>query len=121
MLSGEEIFPMNFSTVKLWLLCVVSLLLASAASAQISRGTITGRITDPTGAVVPGAKIVAVDVATGSSYRTVSTNDGQYTIPFLAPEYLSSNGETPQDSRTLSTRMWWWRQMNVSEWIHHLR
>ena len=76
---------MKFSTLKLWTLCGITLLLAAAAQAQISRGTITGRITDPTGAVVSGAKVIAVDVATGSAYNTVSTGDGLYTIPFLAP------------------------------------
>lgn len=55
------------------------------AHAQVSRGTITGRVTDPSGAVVPGAQINAVQVSTGSTYTTQSDKEGLYTVPFLAP------------------------------------
>lgn len=65
----------------LFLLCVAGI----AAPAQVSRGTISGRVVDSTGAVVPKAAIVATDQATGSTYKTQSDDAGQYTIPFLAP------------------------------------
>jgi len=58
---------------------------ATVTNAQISRGTITGRVTDATGAVVPGAHIVATQVSTGSNYSAESDRVGLYTIPFLAP------------------------------------
>ncbi len=58
---------------------------AALAHAQISRGTITGIITDPTGAVVAGARVVATEEATGANSSAVSNKSGEYTIPFLAP------------------------------------
>ncbi|MDR3723142.1 MAG: TonB-dependent receptor [Terracidiphilus sp.] len=55
------------------------------ATAQVSRGTITGRVTDAQGAIVPGAHVVATQVATGVKSEAVSNGEGSYTIPFLVP------------------------------------
>jgi hypothetical protein len=66
--------------------CVLLIFSSAAfADAQISRGTITGIITDPTGAVIVGARVVATETATGSNYSAVSNKSGEYTLPFLAP------------------------------------
>lgn len=62
------------------LLIGVSLLVAVSAFAQSDRGTITGAISDPAGAVIAGAAIEARNVATGSVYPTVSSATGNYTI-----------------------------------------
>jgi hypothetical protein len=43
----------------------------------------TGTITDPQGARVPGVDVVAVHVATGQRYTGVSSQDGTYVIPAL--------------------------------------
>lgn len=51
-----------------------------SASAQTDRGTITGRVTDPSGAVIPGAEIAATNVDTRAVSRTVSNELGLYTI-----------------------------------------
>jgi hypothetical protein len=63
------------------------LLLAGAAllPAQEYRATLSGRITDPQGAVIAGAKVLAVQADTGAKYETKSGADGLYTIPFLPP------------------------------------
>jgi hypothetical protein len=47
-------------------------------------GTITGTVSDPSGAVVAGAKVTATRVETGVSQSTVTTSVGSYTIPSLA-------------------------------------
>jgi hypothetical protein len=66
------------------------LLLAVLASNQVVQsqqeaGTISGTVTDQTGAVVPGANVTARSVAT-SAERTVQTaSNGTYVIPGLAP------------------------------------
>lgn len=67
------------------LLCFLGLALATALNAQVSRGTLNGRVTDADGAIVAGAHLVATEIATGSNYTAISSGDGQYTIPFLAP------------------------------------
>jgi hypothetical protein len=46
-------------------------------------GEITGRVIDPSGAVVPNVRITAMNTATGVSQSTVSSNAGTYTIPRL--------------------------------------
>jgi len=51
--------------------------------AQSDRGSVTGTVTDPTGAVVPTAGVSLKNVATGAVYNTVTTATGNYTIPSL--------------------------------------
>ena len=57
---------------------VTALALTLTAFAQSVRGSLSGSVTDPTGAVVAGANIVATNVATGVSSTTVSTSSGSY-------------------------------------------
>lgn len=58
----------------------LALLCALAAFAQGDRGTITGTVTDPAGAVVANAMIEARNTATGSAYQTATTETGNYTL-----------------------------------------
>lgn len=62
---------------------MVSLLLTGAAWAQVSRGTITGIVTDPTGAVVPGVAITITNIATGVTNKVKTNESGMYTVPLL--------------------------------------
>lgn len=65
-----------------WLLLALLSSLPLPIWAQAT-GTIVGTVTDPSGAVVPGAKVTATNVATGVSQSTVTTGAGTYTIPNL--------------------------------------
>ena len=56
-----------------------------ALFSQEYRGTISGAVTDPTGAVVAGAKVTVTETQTGTRVETVSDNAGHYPAPFLAP------------------------------------
>lgn len=51
--------------------------------AQNDRGTITGEVKDPDGAVVPNATVIATNQGTGAESRTTTTATGNYTIPSL--------------------------------------
>jgi hypothetical protein len=62
---------------------VLFLATASLAFAQLNRATFTGSVTDPTGAAVANAKIVAVQKETNLSFTTVSTEAGLFTLPAL--------------------------------------
>lgn len=53
--------------------------------AQEFRATISGTVTDSTGAVVPGAAIVVTETSTGAISKTTSDAAGQYVVPFLLP------------------------------------
>ena len=61
----------------------VFLCAAGLAFAQTDRGTITGTVSDPAGAVVANAAIEARHIETGTVYPTVSTATGNYTIAQL--------------------------------------
>lgn len=52
---------------------------------QEFRATISGSVTDPSGAAVPDVKVTAAEVRTGTTSNTVSDATGHYTIPFLLP------------------------------------
>src|SRR5271157_2320305 len=67
-----------------WIASLV-LLFSSLAWAQRDLGTITGTVTDATGAVVPGATITIANDATGESSKMQSTASGDYTRPALLP------------------------------------
>jgi hypothetical protein len=62
---------------------------------QEFRGTLTGRVTDQSDAVIPTAKVVAQQVETGSKHETVSSALGVYTLPFLPPGTYSVTVEAP--------------------------
>ena len=54
--------------------------LSVAAFGQSDRGTVTGTVSDPAGAVVAGVNIEAKNVETGVPYQAASTDTGNFTI-----------------------------------------
>ena len=62
---------------------VFVLLAALSLSAQTFRGTILGTVTDPSGAVISGAKVSAKNVGTGLERTAQTSADGSYSIPEL--------------------------------------
>jgi len=63
--------------------CACLFLISVAAFAQSDRGTITGTIGDPAGAVVASANVEAKNIDTGTPYEVVSTGTGNYTLSQL--------------------------------------
>ena len=59
------------------------LLAAVSLSAQTFRGTILGTVTDPSGAVVAGAKVTVKNTGTGLERSTETSGDGSYSLPEL--------------------------------------
>ena len=53
--------------------------------AQDFRASLSGQVTDPSGAAVPGATVKAVNLLTNASKETKTTTEGHYTIPYLDP------------------------------------
>jgi hypothetical protein len=51
--------------------------------AQTTFATISGRVADPSGAVIPGVTIEATNNQTGYEYRAQANESGAYTIPQL--------------------------------------
>jgi hypothetical protein len=78
---GEQVV----SACLLFTILCITCLCASQARAQVSGATLSGTVTDSSGAVIPNAQVAITDVAT-SVTRTVSTGDaGLYTAPNLLP------------------------------------
>ena len=61
----------------------VPLLLAIPLAAQLNRGSLTGVVSDPSGAAVVNAKITGVHKTTNIVSSTTSTITGNYTLPAL--------------------------------------
>lgn len=53
--------------------------------AQEFRGSLSGVVTDATGALVTGAKIAVTEINTGTKVETASDGVGHYNVPFLLP------------------------------------
>jgi hypothetical protein len=70
------------STIQVLALLVLFLGVLWPASAQ-STATLQGTVTDPAGAAVPNAKVVASNEATGVQSETVSDSAGAYLFPSL--------------------------------------
>ncbi len=67
------------------LLACAALVAAAPVWAQDARGTIIGRVADPSGAFVAGAKVRATNLATNTGTASVSNQQGNFEIPFLQP------------------------------------
>jgi len=67
----------KFSSIAI-ALCLVLLLSGASWAQTANQGSIEGTITDPSGAVIPGATLNATNVATGVSQSTQSNADGYY-------------------------------------------
>src|SRR5947207_2082384 len=59
--------------------------LISTLSAQIDTGTITGRVTDPAGAAIPGVQVSLVQTETNFRFSAVTNAEGIYRVQSLQP------------------------------------
>jgi hypothetical protein len=65
--------------VMAWLAC------AALCSAQIGTSTITGRVTDPTGAVVPNVVVTVIQTETNYQFTAMTNSDGLFRVQSLQP------------------------------------
>ena len=78
--------PHTTPWIRVLLLCSLWLIPAGRpALAQLGTATISGNVTDSTGAVLVGATVTAVNNATGFRRQTISNELGQYNLPGLSP------------------------------------
>ncbi|MEK7404952.1 MAG: carboxypeptidase regulatory-like domain-containing protein [Acidobacteriota bacterium] len=74
---------------------VLLLTFATLVSAQEYRGTVRGRVLDPSGAAVAGAGIDITNEGTNFTTRTTSNELGNYQVPFLLPGNYTVKVEQP--------------------------
>jgi Carboxypeptidase regulatory-like domain/TonB dependent receptor len=66
-------------------LLLAALLLPVSSRAQLYSGTVTGVVTDPSGATVPGAKVTLVDENKGYSFTGTTDSAGRYLVRSVPP------------------------------------
>src|SRR5581483_8541179 len=76
-----------------FLLPAIVLLAGSQSIWAQGLATLQGTITDPSGSVVPNAKITATQVATGLARTVITDTQGNYLVPALQPAEYSLNAE----------------------------
>lgn len=78
----------NLSALLLQLACVALLVLfalTSAAAQSTAAGTVSGQVTDQTGAAIAGATVTLTDIATQTSRSTTSNAAGRYIFVNVSP------------------------------------
>src|SRR5437879_13471243 len=69
--------------------------LAGQAAAQEFRASISGKVTDSTGATIAGAEVVVTSVERSTPFRTLSNGAGRYVLEFLPPGRYSLTAAEP--------------------------
>ncbi len=81
---------------RLWLAAIVIVSFVPASMfAQRTTANISGTVSDPSGAVVPGAKVLATETATNSPTPAITNQSGFYVITNLAPGNYELHVEQP--------------------------
>ena len=78
-------FPHNWFRIQPIVIFCLLVLFARPINAQQLRATVTGTVTDPQGAVIPGVTVTAVNTETNVSTEGVSNAQGAYTLQQLTP------------------------------------
>lgn len=86
-----------------FLLMILAVLLPIGATAQSDLSSISGTVTDPSGALVQDAAVTLSSEATGASHKTKTNRSGFYTIPGLAPGQYTITVEAKGFQRLVST------------------
>lgn len=74
------------SRIRAFVLCaVLAVAAAPVARGQSNLGTISGVVSDASGAVMPDADVIATQVETGTPFATKTNSAGAYNIPSLSP------------------------------------
>lgn len=73
------------NSIKRVLSVFAAILFVVSAFAQVTTSSVVGKITDNSGAGVPGATVIAVHTPSGTQYYAVTGTDGRYTIQGMRP------------------------------------
>lgn len=73
------------NSIKRVLSVFAAILFVVSAFAQVTTSSVVGKITDNSGASVPGATVIAIHTPSGTQYYAVTGTDGRYTIQGMRP------------------------------------
>ena len=102
-MTGPSSYRMNdrrgmhrlWIAVGLALACSLLLIAPPRSLAQEFRATLTGQVTDASGAVVAKATVTATNTETGSVYTADTSNAGVYYIPYVLPGTYTVKATAP--------------------------
>ena len=86
---------------RLFSVAVVILNLTVMGFPQEFRATVTGRVTDPSGAAIQGAKVTIKNLQTNEESVQTTSDEGVYTVPFLIPGRYSATVEAAGFKRSV--------------------
>jgi hypothetical protein len=92
-------------------------LVCSSAWSQSSRATLSGRVTDAQGAVVPGADVTVTSDDTTVKQTTKTNNEGNWIVQFLVPAHysltISAGGFRPNERHGIQLQTGDQKQIDV--------
>ena len=77
--SSRKVFSLAASFV------LISFIAPPARAQSAATGVISGQVTDPQGAAVPGANVGLTETSTNSRTNAVTNDAGRYTFPAVSP------------------------------------
>ena len=77
------------------LACLCLFIVTPGAPAQTVGGTMQGRITDPSGALIPGVTVTITNVETGANRSLLTNESGLYRAPSLPPGTYNVTADLP--------------------------
>src|ERR1700686_2517345 len=83
--GGIEMTHLRKLSTALMAVMIMVLLTAVAPAQSTQTGDVTGTVTDPSGAVVPGASVTLKSLDTGGSQSTTTNQSGDFRFTLLKP------------------------------------
>lgn len=83
-----------------WLLLATLILFSPSVHAQTPQGTITGTVTDSTGAAIPGATVTSISLETNDTRTATTNNAGSYRIDAVLPGDYKVSATAPSFGTT---------------------
>jgi len=66
------------------ILAFVIIFVSSVGWTQVTRGRISGTVSDETGALIPGVEVMVTNIDTGGTRNVLTGDEGRYVAPDLA-------------------------------------
>ena len=96
--------PFSRNCQRAFLPFIVALMLPALLLAQAYFGTVSGLLTDTTGAVVEGANVVLADQQKGYTFTTTSDSSGRYLFRSVPPGVYTVSADAKGFGKALSAR-----------------
>jgi hypothetical protein len=102
---------LNFPALLRVLIIAAALLLPAVLFGQGYFGTVSGILTDSSGAIIQGAKVTLLDEEKGYKFTNTSNNEGRYLFVSIPPGLYSVTAEMQGFEKTVRTHI----KLNISE------